>query len=76
MKVGMIGGIGHQGYVFDGLAARPDCSVLGTAPGPNEPDAGWITAHARRAGHSPKEYGDFRAMLDAEKPDVDSGVVR
>ncbi len=70
MKIGMIGGIGHNGYVFDGVRARADARIVGVAPGPAEESAAAIARQAERIDQSPKVFDNFRRMLDDEKPDI------
>jgi len=70
MKIGMVGGIGHNGYVFSGVAASPEASIVGVAPGPAEANADRLERGAKRIDQSPKVFTDYRAMLDDVKPDI------
>ncbi len=70
MNIGMIGGIGHNGYVFDGVRASTGARIVGVAPGPAEKDADSLARQAERIGQSPKVFDDYRHMLDDEKPDI------
>jgi predicted dehydrogenase len=70
MKIGMIGGIGHNGYVFDGVRASPGVEIVGVAPGPAEANADGLVRQSERIDQSPRVFGDYRAMLDAVNPDI------
>jgi predicted dehydrogenase len=70
MKICMIGGIGHIGYVFNGVRASSDAEIIGVAPGPGEVNAEKLARQAKQDDESPKEYDDYRSMLDAQSPDI------
>jgi len=70
MRIGMIGGIGHNGYVFNGVRASADAEIVGVAPGPGEANADKLASQAGRVDQSPKVFADYRAMLDEQKPDI------
>jgi predicted dehydrogenase len=70
MKIGMVGSTGHNGYVFSGVAASPEASIAGVAPGPAEDGPERLVSGANRIDQSPKAFGDYREMLDAVKPDI------
>lgn len=70
MKIGMIGGIGHNGYVFDGVRASAGVEIVGVAPGPAEANADGLARQSERIDQSPRVFDDYRAMLDTVEPDI------
>jgi len=70
MKICMIGGIGHNGYVFNGVRASKGVEIVGVAPGPGEADTDKLAGQAKQFDQSPKVYDDYRSMLDELKPDI------
>ncbi len=70
MKIGMIGGIGHNGYVFDGVRASAGAEIVGVAPGPGEANADTLARQVERLEQTPKVFADYRVMLDELKPDI------
>ena len=70
MKIGMIGGIGHNGYVFDGVRASAGAVIVGVAPGPGEANADTLARRVERLDQTPKVFTDYRTMLDEQKPDI------
>ena len=71
MRVAMIGGVGHQWYVVSGVSATPGCVLAAVAKGaPNEDVSGLLSMISDTLGEVPKVYDDWRAMLDAERPDI------
>lgn len=70
LKVCFIGSSGHYRYALDGLKVIPDASAVAAAPGCQGEDIGAVIERLLSAGQSPREYGDYRKMLDQEKPDV------
>jgi len=69
MRIGIIGGAGHIGYVVAGLAELEDAVICAVAPGCAEED---IEIVKSRAGGAPdaKAYADYRELLDRERPDI------
>lgn len=70
MKICMVGGIGHNGYVFNGVRASTGVEIVGVAPGPGEANADSLASQAERFDHTPKVFGDYSAMLNEQKPDI------
>lgn len=65
-----IGSSGHYKYAIDGLRGRRDASAVAVAPGCEGEDTKAVVARLAGIGHSPREYEDYREMLDRENPDV------
>lgn len=70
MRCAIIGDSGHFGYLLEALRLRTSGDELcAVAPGP-QGGLGRLAQAAEKAGHAPKVYEDFRAMLDRERPDL------
>lgn len=71
MKVCIIGGVGHVGFVFKGLRHQPEARLCGISPGPRDGEVGHLREAVSAAGlHPPAVFADYRTMLDEIKPDV------
>lgn len=68
MKICIIGGSGHYRYVIEGL--DDSAHLLGIAPGSVDEDLGKLREACSRAKLEPKEYADWRVMLDELHPDI------
>ena len=65
----IVGSAGHVGYVLSDLAAYPQVRFTAYAPSYPEED---VARYGRpdADGTAPRGYDDWRAMLDAERPDI------
>jgi len=70
VKLCIIGVRGHYGYVLDGLAAVPHVRVAGLSAGARGDDIGPLKEWCDRHGHEARVFDEYRAMLDALRPDV------
>jgi predicted dehydrogenase len=70
MKLAMIGARGHYKTVLRELPDVPDVRVVGVSDGSAEDSAQTIVKWCRENGHSPAVMPDWRAMLDATRPDA------
>ncbi|WP_245954527.1 Gfo/Idh/MocA family protein [Paenibacillus flagellatus] len=66
----IIGCTGHAYYTINGLKTRGSGELAGIAPGSPGETIGPLARLAANSGHNPIEYGDYREMLDREKPDI------
>ncbi|OQA88636.1 MAG: Glucose--fructose oxidoreductase precursor [Lentisphaerae bacterium ADurb.Bin242] len=69
MKLCCIGSRGHWGYVFESLREVPCVELAGISSGCEDP----IDKMRRRcadAGFTPREFNDWRNMLDELRPDM------
>ena len=67
MNIAIIGSSGHYAFALRALALRPDIRLVAVAPGSHSEDMSSVLAAAEKAGAHPALYGDWRAMLDAER---------
>lgn len=70
MKVCIIGASGHASFVFRAMDKDPSIEVVGLAPGSAGEDMSKFNKMAKKQGQTPKNYDDYRLMLDELKPDV------
>ncbi|MFO7871988.1 MAG: Gfo/Idh/MocA family oxidoreductase [Kiritimatiellia bacterium] len=70
MKLCITGTRGHNGYVFKDLAELANLELAGISAGCPEDSLDGLRRQCARAGLSPAEYGDYRAMLDQVQPDI------
>lgn len=70
MKVAMIGGTGHFGYVFDGLQNHPEIEIVAAAPGSEDENIENVFRMANNLGQQPVKLDDYKKMLDHHKPDI------
>lgn len=69
MKLCMIGTRGHSYYVFESIREVPGITLPGISSG-CEDSPQKLLEMAEHHGFHPQVWSDWRAMLDAEKPDV------
>lgn len=69
VRVGIIGGAGHVGYIVKGIEELGDACVCAVAPGCPEEDVEQVK---RRAGAGPDTsvYPDYRDLLEREELDI------
>lgn len=70
MKLCLIGASGHYHYVLSGLPSCPHVQLTGFAAGSQGEDLGKLRAALSKQALAPREYADWRTMLDQEKPDL------
>jgi len=70
MKLCMVGCRGHFGYVLNDLPLLPNVSVVGVSAGTPEDKPTALIEGARKAGHEPEVFDDYREMLERQRPDV------
>lgn len=70
MKICMIGVRGHNAYALEGMAGNEEDQIVGIAPSVSGDDLSGLMGECVEAGHSPREFDDYRKMLDELKPDV------
>lgn len=70
MRLAIIGVTGHVEYAVRTLAMRDDLTLISVAAGNPEENLQGFVDSIRKRGFSPKVYGDWREMLDAERIDV------
>ncbi len=70
MKICMIGAVGHNNYVIEGLEQRPGVTVAGIAPGPNEKDVSALSEACKGIGQRPKVFDTYQLMLDQMSPEI------
>ncbi len=70
MKICMIGVRGHNGYVLKGMTGNEEDRIVGIVPSVPGDDMSGLMGECAKAGHSPREFDDYRKMLDELKPDV------
>ncbi len=70
MKVALIGGYGHQGYVTSGVKELSDCNMAAIAKSEPDEDISRLANSCSGTENPPKIYENWRKMLDTEKPDV------
>jgi len=68
LRIALIGGAGHVGYVTEGVRALPDTAICAVAPGCAEEDVGRLQRQA--GGAAVKVYTDYRELLASEHPDI------
>ena len=68
MRICVIGSSGHYGYVLKAL--DEDCEIVAISPGFEGEDITPLKKDLSKLGLSPKEYTDYREMLDEEEPDI------
>ncbi|MFA6816709.1 MAG: Gfo/Idh/MocA family oxidoreductase, partial [Lentisphaeria bacterium] len=69
VKICLIGGRGHSGYVFDGLKQVPEIEITGIASGCDDFPQN-LSDWSKQAGFAPKVYDCWREMLNAERPEI------
>src|SRR5688500_4482765 len=70
MKLAMIGTRGHYETILRELRQLPNVRVVGVSDGSAPDTIEPIVTWCRENGHSPVAMQDWRAMLDATRPDV------
>ena len=69
LKLALIGGQGHVGYVLRVLKDLPELDVCAVSSGCDAPtDA--LAQNCVNLGYNPEIYADYIKMLDTEKPDI------
>ncbi|NLF18305.1 MAG: Gfo/Idh/MocA family oxidoreductase [Lentisphaerae bacterium] len=68
LRVALIGGAGHVGYVTEGLKALPEASLCAVAPGCPEEDISLLQCLGAAPGVT--VYTDYRDLLARERPDI------
>ena len=69
IRIGLIGGAGHIGYVLNGIRELGDAQLLAIASGCEEEDVIGVRSRAA-AGAAVRTYPDYRRMLDHENLDI------
>ncbi len=71
-RIALIGQRGHIHIALDDIKKSPGTEIVGVCGGDPDTPADAVAASCERVlGHAPRTFaGDFRAMLDAVKPDV------
>jgi len=70
MKVAFIGVRGHYNYAVTGMADSKEDQIVGIAKTIEQDDLGKLRGSAAKIGQSPKEFDDWRKMLDDTRPEV------
>lgn len=70
MRIAIIGGSGHWTIARDGLAERPEAHLCAVAPGHADEDIAALLADPDIARRAPARYGDYRDLLEKERPDI------
>ncbi|HSV26852.1 MAG TPA: Gfo/Idh/MocA family oxidoreductase, partial [Sedimentisphaerales bacterium] len=70
MKIAFIGVRGHYNYAVNGLADNKEDQVVGVAKAIEQDDLAKIMGSIAKIGQSPREFNDWRKMLDDTRPDV------
>ncbi|MCK5843260.1 MAG: Gfo/Idh/MocA family oxidoreductase [Victivallales bacterium] len=71
MKVALIGGTGHQGYLLAGLKEMPEHKLIAIAKGtPDEDVSGLFKMTKTALDMEPPMYDDWIRMLDETTPDI------
>lgn len=71
MKVCIVGGSGHVGYVLKGLKQHRDIKLCGIGAGPAGEDIARLHDAVAAPGlHAPPAFTDYRVMFDTVKPDL------
>ena len=70
MKVCIIGGSGHYGYVLESLGSNIDIDVVGIAPGSPGENVDTVLLGLNKRGYCPVKFDDYIKMLDDLKPDI------
>jgi len=68
--IGIIGSSGHYHYALAGEREIEDAVICAVAPGSADEDMSRLTAALSAASVSPKQYDDYREMLDREDLNV------
>jgi len=69
LRIGIIGGAGHIGYVVQGMRALEDARICAVAGGCPEEDSAAVRRRIN-AGPDVESYDDYRDLLDKEKLDI------